>query len=428
MNRELLEFIRQSPTAFHAVASVSAMLRNAGFTELSETERWELNAGGTYFTTRNGSSLIAFRIPEEPFDCYMMAAAHGDSPCFKIKERAERGHDGYVSLSAEGYGGMLCASWMDRPLSAAGRVAVKSGDRISLRLVDLKKPVAIMPSVAIHMNRDANEKAHFDAATDMQPLFRDINGSAQDFASMIADELQVSKEDILSADLYLYNPQPGICWGDYVSSPRLDDLQCAFACLKGFLTAGKGRAAGVFCLFDNEEVGSRTKQGADSTFLSDVLDRIALARGIGAEEQARIRANSFMISADNAHAVHPNHAEFKDPNQTARMNGGIVIKLNANQKYTTDAASSALFQMVCKMAEVPFQFYANRADMKGGSTLGNISASKVSIDTVDIGLAQLAMHSSFETAGAKDTEYLVKAVRCYYERSIRREGEEIRVS
>lgn len=428
MNRELLEFIRQSPTAFHAVASVSTMLRNAGFTELSETERWELNAGGTYFTTRNGSSLIAFRIPEEPFDCYMMAAAHGDSPCFKIKERAERGHDGYVSLSAEGYGGMLCASWMDRPLSAAGRVAVKSGDRISLRLVDLKKPVAIMPSVAIHMNRDANEKAHFDAATDMQPLFRDINGSAQDFASMIADELQVSKEDILSADLYLYNPQPGICWGDYVSSPRLDDLQCAFACLKGFLTAGKGRAAGVFCLFDNEEVGSRTKQGADSTFLSDVLDRIALARGIGAEEQARIRANSFMISADNAHAVHPNHAEFKDPNQTARMNGGIVIKLNANQKYTTDAASSALFQMVCKMAEVPFQFYANRADMKGGSTLGNISASKVSIDTVDIGLAQLAMHSSFETAGAKDTEYLVKAVRCYYERSIRREGEEIRVS
>ena len=428
MNRELLEFIRQSPTAFHAVASVSAMLRNAGFTELSETERWELNAGGTYFTTRHGSSLIAFRIPEEPFDCYMMAAAHGDSPCFKIKERAERGHDGYVSLSAEGYGGMLCASWMDRPLSAAGRVAVKSGDRISLRLVDLKKPVAIMPSVAIHMNRDANEKAHFDAATDMQPLFRDINGSAQDFASMIADELQVSKEDILSADLYLYNPQPGICWGDYVSSPRLDDLQCAFACLKGFLTAGKGRAAGVFCLFDNEEVGSRTKQGADSTFLSDVLDRIALARGIGAEEQARIRANSFMISADNAHAVHPNHAEFKDPNQTARMNGGIVIKLNANQKYTTDAASSALFQMVCKMAEVPFQFYANRADMKGGSTLGNISASKVSIDTVDIGLAQLAMHSSFETAGAKDTEYLVKAVRCYYERSIRREGEEIRVS
>ena len=428
MNRELLEFIRQSPTAFHAVASVSAMLRNAGFTELSETERWELNAGGTYFTTRNGSSLIAFRIPEEPFDCYMMAAAHGDSPCFKIKERAERGHDGYVSLSAEGYGGMLCASWMDRPLSAAGRVAVKSGDRISLRLVDLKKPVAIMPSVAIHMNRDANEKAHFDAATDMQPLFRDINGSAQDFASMIADELQVSKEDILSADLYLYNPQPGICWGDYVSSPRLDDLQCAFACLKGFLTAGKGRAAGVFCLFDNEEVGSRTKQGADSTFLSDVLDRIALARGIGAEEQARIRANSFMISADNAHAVHPNHAEFKDPNQTARMNGGIVIKLNANQKYTTDAASSALFQMVCKMAEVPFQFYANRADMKGGSTLGNISASKVSIDTVDIGLAQLAMHSSFETAGAKDTEYLVKAVRCYYDRSIRREGEEIRES
>ena len=428
MNRELLEFIQQSPTAYHAVASVSARLLEAGFQELSEAEKWKIDAGGSYFTTRNGSSLVAFRIPEEPFDCYMMTASHGDSPCFKIKERAERGHDGYVSLSVEGYGGMLCASWMDRPLSVAGRVAVRSGDRISLRLVDLKKPVAIMPSVAIHMNREANEKAHFDAASDMQPLFRDVNGSAPDYASMIAEELQIKKEDILSSDLFLYNPQPGICWGDYVSSPRLDDLQCVYACLEGFLTAGKGKGAGIYCLFDNEEVGSRTKQGAESTFLFDVLERIALARGIGAEEQARIRANSFMISADNAHAAHPNHSELKDPNQTARMNAGIVIKLNANQKYTTDAASSALFQMICRKAEVPVQFYANRADMKGGSTLGNISASKVSIDTVDIGLAQLAMHSAFETAGAKDTEYLVKAVRCFYERSIRREGGEIVLS
>lgn len=428
MNRELLEFIQQSPTAYHAVASASARLLEAGFTELNETEKWEIKAGGSYFTTRNGSSLIAFRIPEEPFDCYMMTASHGDSPCFKIKERAERGHDGYVSLSAEGYGGMLCATWMDRPLSVAGRVAVKCGDRISLRLVDLKEPVALMPSVAIHMNREANEKARFDAATDMQPLFRDMNGGAPDFAAMISDAMDVKKEDILSTDLYLYNPQPGVSWGDYVSSPRLDDLQCAFACLKGFLTAEKGKAATIYCLFDNEEVGSRTKQGADSTLLFDVLDRIALARGIGQEEHARIKANSFMASADNAHAAHPNHGELRDPNQTARMNGGIVIKLNANQKYTTDAASSALFQMICKKAEVPVQFYANRADMKGGSTLGNISASKVSTDTVDIGLAQLAMHSCFETAGARDTEYLIRAVRSLYERSIRREGGEISLS
>ncbi len=428
MNRELLEFIHQSPTAYHAVAAVSAKLLEAGFIELSEAGKWEIDAGGSYFTTRNGSSLVAFKIPDEPFDCYMMTASHGDSPCFKIKERAERGHDGYVSLSVEGYGGMLCASWMDRPLSVAGRVAVRSGDRISLRLVDLKEPVAVMPSVAIHMNREANEKAHFDAASDMQPLFRDVNGAAPDYAALIADRLQIRKEDILSSDLYLYNPEPGICWGDYISSPRLDDLQCVYACLEGLLTAGKGKAAGIYCLFDNEEVGSKTKQGADSTFLADVLDRIALARGIGAEEQARIRANSFMISADNAHAVHPNHSELKDPNQAARMNAGIVIKLNANQKYTTDATSSALLQMICRKAEVPVQFYANRADMKGGSTLGNISAAKVSIDTVDIGLAQLAMHSSFETAGAKDTEYLIKAVRCFYERSIRREGGEIVLS
>ena len=338
----------------------------------------------------------------------MMTAAHSDSPSFKIKENAELPGESDTRLSVEGYGGMLCASWMDRPLSIAGRAMVRTERGVAMRLVNLREPTALIPNVAIHMNRDANNGMKYNFAVDMQPLY---GGEKGGFRRRIAEAARVAEDDLLTHDLFLYNPQPGVAWGDYISAPRLDDLQCAFASLQGFLTAEVSRSACVYCLFDNVEVGSETKQGAASTFLAETLERICDALGLTLRTMA---ASSFLLSCDNAHGVHPNHPEYADRNHTVRMNGGVVIKYNASQRYTTDAVSAALFQTVCERAGVPFQRYANRPDMAGGSTLGSIANTQVSLNTVDIGLAQLAMHSCFETAGAADTAYMVRALRAFF--------------
>lgn len=413
MNQQLFDYIAASPTAYHAVAHTATMLREQGYTELCECDAWRLEAGGRYFVTRNSSSLIAFRLPEGEFNGFMAVASHSDSPCFKIKENAELSDGHYVRLSTEKYGGMLCATWMDRPLSVAGRITVRTEDGIATRTVDLKAPCAIIPSVAIHMNRNANENASYNPAVDMLPL---VSADSTDLSlrARIAKQAGISEADILSTDLFVYNPQEGVEWNDLISAPRLDDLQCAFASLSAFLNADGGKNCPVYCLFDNEEVGSGTKQGAASTFLFDVLCRIVP----DGNNYRRKIASSFLVSADNAHAIHPNHPEFADKNHTVRMNGGVVIKYNANQKYTTDAVSAAIFQTVCEKAGVPCQLYANRADMAGGSTLGNIANTQVSLNTVDIGLAQLAMHSSYETAGAKDTAYMVQALKAFYETAL----------
>lgn len=418
INRELLDFIKRSPTAFHAVDTAETILRENGFTEIPESDAWSIDRGGKYFTKRNGSSLIAFSVPEGETAGFMMAAAHADNPSFKVKENEELKSEIYIRLSTEGYGGGIHSSWMDRPLSAAGRIMVRVENGFEVRLVDMKEPVALIPNLCIHFNRDVNKSFEYNAAVDMVPLFRDADGSCPSFRRMIADKAGVREEDILSTDIFLYNPQDGIEWNDYISSPRLDDLQSAYALLKGFVQADPGKAVTVYCLFDNEEVGSGTKQGAASTFLSDVLERIAGALGMSGEERIRALRSSFMISCDNAHAEHPNHPEFRDPNHSPRMNGGIVIKYNASQHYTTDAVSAAVFKLLCEQAGVPCQRFANRADLRGGGTLGNISTTQVSVNTVDIGLAQLAMHSCYETAGAKDTEYLVKAMALYFSSSI----------
>lgn len=413
MNQQLFDYIAASPTAHHAVTHTAAMLREQGYTELCECDAWKIAAGGRYFVTRNGSSLIAFRLPEGEFNGFMAVASHSDSPCFKIKENAELSDGHYVRLSTEKYGGMLCATWMDRPLSVAGRITVRTEDGIATRTVDLKAPCAIIPSVAIHMNRNANENASYDPAVDMLPL---VSADSTDLSlrTRLAKQAGISEADILSTDLFVYNPQAGVEWNDLISAPRLDDLQCAFASLSAFLSADGGKSCPVYCLFDNEEVGSGTKQGAASTFLYDVLCRIVP----DGNDYRRKIASSFLVSADNAHAIHPNHPEFADKNHTVRMNGGVVIKYNANQKYTTDAVSAAIFQRVCEKADVPYQLYANRADMAGGSTLGNIANTQVSLNTVDIGLAQLAMHSSYETAGAEDTAHMVRALKAFYETAL----------
>ena len=317
---------------------------------------------------------------------------------------------------------MLCSTWLDRPLAIAGRITVRTEDGISVRLVDTKEPCAIIPNVAIHMNRNANDNMSYNPAVDMLPLFceGDEKGSVR---ALIATAAGCEEKDILTTDLVVYNPQYGTEWNGFISAPRLDDLQCAFGALEAFICAKKAKNLPVYCLFDNEEVGSQTKQGAASTFIACVLERISECLGLSSSEHYGKIANSFMLSCDNAHAVHPNHPEYQDKNHAVYMNKGIVIKYNANQRYTSDAVSAAIFQLVCEEAGVPFQRYANRADMPGGSTLGNIANTQVSLNTVDIGLPQLAMHSSYETAGAKDTEYYVKALSCFYGKSLLMESD-----
>ncbi len=372
---------------------------------------------------RNSSSVIALNIPKTEFRGFMMMAAHSDSPSFKIKEYPEdRAAGQYVRLNTERYGGMIASTWLDRSLSAAGRVMVRENGRIAEKLVNIERDLMMIPSVAIHMERGVNDGKKFDPNTDMLPVISAADAK-NSLRALAAENAGTSEDDILSTDLFLYPRTSGTVWGadeEFVSSPRLDDLQCVFACLNGFLEAKPTESAAVLCVFDNEEVGSGTKQGADSTFLEDTLVRVCEALGrSGAEYRAALN-QSFMVSADNAHAVHPNHPEFADRIDRPAINGGIVIKFNANQKYTTDSVSAAVFAELCRAAGVPVQRFTNRADMPGGSTLGNISSAHVSVDTVDIGLPQLAMHSCYETAGARDTEYLIRAARELFSRSFRR--------
>ena len=427
MNQALFDYIAASPTAYHAASHTADILKTAGYTELHEHQEWQLKAGKGYFVTRGGSSIIAFRTPMgKDFSGFMMTAAHGDSPCFKVKENAEMSDGHHLRLSVEKYGGMLCASWTDRPLSVAGRVLIRSDKGIASRLVDLGKPCAVIPNVAIHMNRSANDGMSYNPAVDMIPLCGETADAGM-LKKRVAEAVGVAEEDILTTDLFLYNPQSGVEWSGYISAPRLDDLQCAFASLAAFLEAGKACAlpdtVPVFCLFDNEEVGSQTKQGAASTFLYDTLNRLGESLGLGHGEMGRRLASSFLVSCDNAHGVHPNHPEYQDKNHAVYVNGGVVVKYNANQRYTTDGVSAALFGLICERAGVPVQRYANRADMPGGSTLGNIANTQVSLNTVDIGLAQLAMHSAFETAGARDTELMVKALTAFFLSRIAAEGD-----
>ena len=419
VSQELLKFLQKSPTAFHAVAQMKDELLKARFTELKENERWKIERGGHYFVTRNDSSLIAFTIPENGIDKMHILTSHSDSPTFKIKENPEiEVEKHYVKLNVEKYGGMLCAPWFDRPLSVAGRVIIKdkTNGQFTSKLVNIDRDLVMIPNLAIHMNREINSGYNYNAQKDLLPLYG-CGSPKGTFMEQIAEAAGVEKDEILGHDLFLYNRQEGSIWGaseEFISSGRLDDLQCAFASLQGFLSGEKKECMAVHCVLDNEEVGSGTKQGAASTFLFDTLIRVHEALGYDGEDYRVHLADSFMISADNAHAVHPNYGEFADPTNRPAMNEGIVIKYNANQRYTTDTVSAAVFQGICQRADVPVQRYSNRADLPGGSTLGNISTAHFSVPTVDIGLPQLAMHSAVETAGMMDTEYAVRALKEFW--------------
>lgn len=409
---KLLDFIEKSPTAFQAVDEMQKRLTENGFEVLSEKEYWKLAPGGKYLVTRNNSALIAFCVPEKESRVFHIMASHSDSPSFKIKENPEiKVDNSYVKLNVEKYGGMLMAPWFDRPLSVAGRVIIRRNDGLEEKLVDIKRDLVMIPNLAIHMNREANNGVAYNPQKDLQPLFAAGN-TDRTLLEIIAEQTGVKKEDIISHDLFLYNRMPGTIWGadkEFVSSARLDDLQCAFASMEGLLRAQNHGSVAVHCVMDNEEVGSGTKQGAASTFLKDTLLRINMGLGRTYEEYLMTLAGSFMVSADNAHALHPNYTDKTDPTNHPVLNKGIVIKFNANQKYCTDAVSAALFKELCTKAGVPYQTFVNRSDIAGGSTLGNISNTQVPMNTVDIGLPQLAMHSPYETAGVKDTEYLVRA-------------------
>lgn len=412
--KELAQFLEQSPTCFHAVQNITDILLKENFSRLYENRRWQIKRGGRYFVIRNDSSVIAFIIPENGIKDMRIMASHSDSPSFKIKENPELEADGhYIRLNVERYGGMLCAPWFDRPLSVAGRVIVKdqADDTFHTKLINIDRDLLLIPSLAIHMNREANDGYKYDMKKDLLPLYGTLSGK-DTFMKTVAEAAGVNETEILGHDLFLYNREKASVWGasgEFISCGRLDDLQCAYASLRGFLTGKKETYAAVHCVLDNEETGSTTKQGAASTFLSDTLERICGCLGLSREDYLIRLSESFMLSADNAHAVHPNHPDKADPSNRPYLNEGIVLKFNASQKYCTDGISAAMFRDICKKAGVPVQTFANRSDMAGGSTLGNIASTHVAVSTADIGLPQLAMHSPYETAGVADTEYLIRA-------------------
>lgn len=423
---DFLHFLNHSPSRYHAVANLCGELEAAGYTRLSEGETQSLAPGGKYFVTRGGSSLLAFRIPRADFTGFMISASHSDSPTFRIKENAElNGPEGYVRLNTERYGGMLCAPWLDRPLTVAGRALVKCGDAIEARLVYVDRDLLMIPNLAIHMNRKANEGFAYDPKCDMVPLMG-MNLEKGAFRAIVARTAGCKPEDVLGTDLYLCQRQRAVVWGaedQFISAQGLDDLQCAWGCFRGFLAAEDSASVPLYVLMDNEEIGSGTKQGAGGTFLIDWIERICA--GVGRERLSAV-ANSFLVSADNTHAVHPNHPEYADPTHRPAMNGGVVLKQGV--RYTTDGVSQAIFAALCEKAGVPVQRFANRSDLPGGGTLGLIATAHVSVHAVDIGLAQLAMHSCFETAGAQDTDHLIRAMTAFYSASFREEDQRFTLS
>ncbi len=428
---ELMEFLDGSLTSYHAVQNVRRLLLREGYAELSEREIWKLEAGGKYFVVRNDSSMMAFCLPTDSVDKikgYHVYAAHSDSPAFKIKESPEMEKEGvYVSMNTEKYGGMILSTWFDRPLVIAGRVCVENEGALETYPVQLKENTCMIPSLAIHMNREANSGMAFSAQNDMAPLLGMTGNSDMSSKGMIKAMLAETlndmtggdyrAEDILSYDLFVENCEKAVLAGmenEFIMTPRYDDLACVFAGCKGIMHARPERYIDVLAIFDNEEVGSLTRQGADSTFLRDTLQNIADGLGISANACRTWIADSFLLSADNAHACHPNQGGKADLTNRPYLNKGVVLKYHGGQKYATDAYSAAYVKRLCRQNDIPLQTYANHSDIPGGSTLGNLAMAQVSMAAADIGLPQLSMHSACETAGARDIEHLIRLAKAFY--------------
>lgn len=422
---QIFYFLNAGVSPWHAAAKAAALLDAAGFARLEEAAYWNLEPGKGYYTTRNGTAVIAWRVPDHAIGGWRITAAHADSPTWKLKG-CHAPANGCCRLSTEGYGGMNMASWLDRPLSVAGRAIVRRGDELVSRLVYLDRDLLVIPSLAIHMDREVNNGHRYNPQIDLQPLYGPEGCRPLD--ALLAEALGCTPADLVDSDLILTTRQQAVRVGpdgEYFLSPRIDDLECAAATLLGFLQADNfdGGCAPVWALLDNEEVGSGTRQGAMSTLLRDTLDRVYGAVPHSAQGQYRALANSLCLSADNAHATHPNFPEKADPTHPVRLNGGVVLKVNASQRYTTDGLSGAMVRELGRLAGVPIQVFANRADMPGGSTLGNLQSHTVPVPMADIGLAQLGMHAAVETAGCADAEAMVRLVAQFYRTHLRALGD-----
>ena len=407
--KSFCEFLDHSHSAYHAQANLAEILKEQGYTPLDEGARWDIVPGGKYYVCRGNATVIGIRVPENTPRGFLISAAHTDRPSFKLKENGEKSGP-YTTLCVERYGGALMAPWLDRPLSIAGRVMVETETGAECTLVDIDRDLLLIPNVAIHMNRQANDGYKWNPVMDLNPLL----GSREAAGKLTALLEEAAGGKILGHDLYLYVREKARVWGmeeEYISAQGLDDLQSLWGCFQGFLKARLGEDIAVFCALNSEEIGSRTQNGADSSVIEDTLTRIA--EGLGLDVR-RLLSQSFLVSADNAHAIHPNHPELADPNNAPVMGQGVVLKFNSNQRYCTDGLCAAIFRKVCQKAGAQVQTYYNRPDIPGGSTLGCVSIAHVSIPTADIGLPQLAMHSCYETASVADTISLMEVMEAYY--------------
>lgn len=428
IDKKLMSFIDETPNAYYCVDNLRKKLIENGFKELYENEIWtNLKEDGKYFVVRNDSSLIAFKLSNKKENIgFNIVSAHTDSPSFSIKPNADVFDGNYMKLNISGYGGMLNYTWLDRPLSLAGRVVTLKDGVYEKQLVNINKDLLIIPSQAIHINRDANEKNLLNHQVDMLPVVSLSNNKKLEY--IIRESLAKSGKEvdkICDYDLYLYNRDNAKYVGlndELILAPRLDDLASLFPAFNSFVESNNENSINVLCAFNNEEIGSLTPQGADSTFLIDTLTRIAEASNINLFTALN---NTLVISADNAHAMHPNAQSKSDPTNKVLLNNGVVIKHHIN--YTTDAVTSSIFKGICENAEVPYQDFACRSDMRCGSTLGGISQRHVGVDSVDIGLPQLAMHSTNETIGSKDVLYMYKALLEFYNSTIIKEENKTKI-
>ncbi|MCW9059591.1 MAG: M18 family aminopeptidase [Gammaproteobacteria bacterium] len=424
-NADLLPFLQQSPSPFHAVANMARQLEVAGFQRLDEADVWHTAPGQGYYVTRNDSSLIAFRLGQGslPETGLRLVGAHTDSPCLKVKPQPELVKNGYFQLGVEVYGGALLNPWFDRDLSLAGRISYRNrAGQIRGTLIDFPDPIAVIPSLAIHLDREVNQNRSINAQLHLPPLLWSgtDDDARPDFRSLLLEALHrqqpdLSVDTVLDFELCLYDTQPPALVGleqDFIASARLDNLLSCYTGLQALLQAGGEQTTLLVCT-DHEEVGSASHCGADGPFLKSVLERLCASP----QDLTRALHRSLLISADNAHALHPNYADKHDENHGPRMNGGPVIKINASQRYASNSETSAVFRHLAQQVDVPVQSFVVRSDQACGSTIGPITASGLGVRTLDVGVPQLAMHSIRELAGARDGFYLFQILQAFYSRA-----------
>ena len=427
INKLLLDLFNNSYNEYFAISNIKKLLDENGFICLLENEKYEISLGKSYYMLRDGSSIIAFKVPEKLDELYFkIVASHSDSPVLKIKENPTVIENGYNKLKVEKYGGMIVSSWLDKPLGIAGRVCYKNGNAITTRLVNFPTNL-IIPNVAIHQNRDINNGFIYNPQIDLLPI---LGLGNNDLFKELLDSTKNKEEEILSYDLNLYNKEKAVLGGinnEFIYSPKEDNLVSAYISILSLISSISYDGISLGVVFNNEEVGSSSLNGADSDFLATNLKRIGKSLGFSNDELSRALVKSYLVSLDNAHAIHPNHPEMSDNKNNCLINEGVVIKHNSNMLYTSEAISTAIIKLIASKENISLQTFFNRADARGGSTLGNISLTHVSIRSVDLGIPQLAMHSNYEVMGSKDTINAYKLLKALFNSKIKIEGENVTI-